>query len=428
MRRTRTIFATLGSLLTSAGLSLAQSSSVPAELPPTVPPSATAAAPAMTPLSVVDTGCPIPATDCHHISKLWGSAEYLLWWTKDAGVPAPLVTTGPVTPNLAPVIGQPGTAILVGGNGVDIGTRSGGRFTIGGWLNQADTIGAELSYLFLGNRSVHQTVGSPATPGSPFLALPFVNAQTGGESSTRLALPGGFSGIANLNISSSLQAAETNLLVNAFRGNGWTVNLLGGFRFLNLREQLTFTTDSVTAIGPPDVFRTLDKFHTNNDFYGGQIGFRAERQFGAFFVNTAAKIALGDMHQSVCVNGGLATNDFNGLGAPQVFPGGYFTQPTNIGRFTTDRFATVTDVTVNVGYQLTHGARVFAGYTLLYVTNVVRPGDQIDRNINPSQAPAIIGAAALPPGGLVGPAAPLPQLNRTDFWAQGLNVGLEFRY
>jgi hypothetical protein len=56
---------------------------------------------------------------------------------------------------------------------------------------------------------------------------------------------------------------------------------------------------------------------------------------------------------------------------------------------------------------------------------VVRPGDQIDRGINPVQAPAITGVPNAP---FIGPSRPAPLFNLTDFWAHGTNFGLEVRY
>jgi hypothetical protein len=109
----------------------------------------------------------------------------------------------------------------------------------------------------------------------------------------------------------------------------------------------------------------------------------------------------------------------------QTFPGGYFTQPTNIGRQTDDAFSVLTDIGLNLGYQVTQRLRVYAGYSLLTISNVVQPGDQIDRRINPSQAPAITGVV---PPALVGPAAPLPQFNTSTFWAHGVNFGVQLQY
>jgi hypothetical protein len=81
------------------------------------------------------------------------------------------------------------------------------------------------------------------------------------------------------------------------------------------------------------------------------------------------------------------TNTFNGLGTPQRFPGGYFAQPTNIGDFHRAVFAVVPEIGLNVGYDLTGWMTAFFGYTFLYTNNVARPGNQIDRSINPIQSP-----------------------------------------
>ena len=65
------------------------------------------------------------------------------------------------------------------------------------------------------------------------------------------------------------------------------------------------------------------------------------------------------------------------------------------------------------------------GYQFLYINNVARPGEQIDRVINTSQGPAFTGD---PSQTLVGPARPMYLGAQSDFWAQGARVGLEFRY
>jgi hypothetical protein len=68
---------------------------------------------------------------------------------------------------------------------------------------------------------------------------------------------------------------------------------------------------------------------------------------------------------------------------------------------------------------------VFAGYDLVYWSQVVRPGNQINHNVNLTQN-AVLDPNGL--GRLVGPAQPAPLFNRSDFWAQGINLGLEVRY
>jgi hypothetical protein len=71
---------------------------------------------------------------------------------------------------------------------------------------------------------------------------------------------------------------------------------------------------------------------------------------------------------------------------------------------------------------ITQHCRAFVGYDFLYWNQVVRPGNQVDRNINLSQS-AVFGS-----GTLSGPATPAPLFGRSDFWAQGITFGLELRF
>src|SRR5205085_2570662 len=81
------------------------------------------------------------ARPCGYI--LYGSAEYLLWWIRDAHLPV-LLAQGPVIPTGGnPMINN----ILVGNNSVAPQLRSGGRFTLGGWFNECQNWGLEGTFL-----------------------------------------------------------------------------------------------------------------------------------------------------------------------------------------------------------------------------------------------------------------------------------------
>ena len=165
------------------------------------------------------------------------------------------------------------------------------------------------------------------------------------------------------------------------------------------------------------MYGSLDQFTTRNDFYGGQIGFRFAANRGAWTLDATAKIAFGCNQEVVTINGKLITDDF---GALQTFPGGYFAQPTNIGRHFHEHFAVAPEFTFNLGYRFCNNLRAFIGYNFLYLSDVVRPGSQIDRVTNPTQSPAFFGLT----DGLVGQARPAFQANQNDFWAQGFQFGI----
>jgi len=350
-------------------------------------------------------------------ARVYGAVEYLLWWIKDSPAAPPLVSTG--------TLGDPGVRVLLGGTDIDTGEHHGGRFTLGVWLTQARDLGLEASGFVVPETSVQRQVSSSGQPGSQDLFIPYFDVTRPGENTTRLSEAGEFAGSARESLTSSLDGAELNVVRQLVASPAWRLDLLGGFRYLRLNERLTFSTSSPLLAQPADIFITEDAFKTDNAFYGGQLGLRGERRWGRFFAQAALKVGLGAMHQTVDIRGSLVVNEFNQFGEPQTFPGGYFAQPTNIGEHARDVFAVVPEGSVTLGLQLTHRASLVVGYTFLYASDVVRPGAQLDRGINPTQSTSFTGAV---PSALVGPARPAFSFHGSDVWAQGLTVGVALRY
>jgi Putative beta barrel porin-7 (BBP7) len=123
--------------------------------------------------------------------------------------------------------------------------------------------------------------------------------------------------------------------------------------------------------------------------------------------------------QDECILILTSTFALPGGGGSTTGAGGLYAQPTNIGNYSSSRFAVAPELGLNVGYKVTDSLRAFAGYSLLYWTGLVRPGGTLDTTINTTQ---------LGGGPLVGPARPQAQLNTTDYWAQGFNIGLVYNY
>jgi len=147
------------------------------------------------------------------------------------------------------------------------------------------------------------------------------------------------------------------------------------------------------------------------------VGTRAEFRRGRWLLDVLGKVALGVSDESVVVKGGTQISA-PGLGA-QTFRGGLLALPSNIGSYNRDRFAVLPEVGLQVGYQLTPHLRAKIGYSFLYWSNVARPGNEVNRPVNPTQ---------LPPNTLVGQAQPAFFFKGTDFWAQGISAGLEYEY
>ena len=78
----------------------------------------------------------------------------------------------------------------------------------------------------------------------------------------------------------------------------------------------------------------------------------------------------------------------------------------------------VPEITIKLGCEIVPGVNAFVGYDFLYMSQVNRPGSQVDRNLNLSQSP-LFGT-----GTLAGAANPLPLNNKVDFTANGWMLGL----
>ncbi len=377
------------------------------------PPSAEGCCPALTCCA----GCAEPAPGG---GGLWASADLLLWRIKNSHVPL-LVSQGP--PGSGGILGL--GAVTVFGGSVDNEDRIGGRFTLGTWLDDCGTVGLEGGYLFLGSRSVPFSAGSNGGPGTAVIGRPFFDVSRGAPNSQLVASPGLLAGTVGVNLSSRLQGAELNGVYNLCCGCCGRLELLGGLRYLQLNEGLGVGENLQVLPGVPGIggnaFITDDQFDTANHFYGGQLGARAEVRRGKLFLTATAKVALGDNHETVVINGSSTITPAGRL--PVTLPGGLLALPTNIGHYNHDSFAVVPEAGLTIGYQLGEHLRVYAGYTFLYWSDVARPGEQIDVGVNAARLPVV------PPFvGPVGAARPAFTFRETDFWAQGVHVGLEYRF
>ncbi len=354
-----------------------------------------------------------PAPDA---GRLYGRAEYLLWWTKDSPAPVPLVTDG--------VLGAGGRTLL-GGDDIDLGHRNGARFTLGYWLTGDRAWGVEASGFFLSSATERRSVSSSGAAGTRDLFVPFLDPTLPGENVTNLSLAGEYSGTATERLRSGLWGVELNGVKPLGAPGPVRLELLGGFRYLRLTEDYSFRTSSPDLPpGPVTVFTTRDDFDAGNSFYGVQVGARGRYDLGPFTADAGLKLALGVMRETMDIAGSLTTNQFT---APTVvtFAGGYFAQRTNIGSYGRNVFAVVPEASLNVGYRLTSWASIVAGYTFLYASNVARPGEQIDRTVNPTQSPSFGGPL---PTNLAGAARPRFRFEGSDFWAQGLSLGVAFQF
>jgi hypothetical protein len=372
-------------------------------------------------------------------SHMYVVAEGLKFFPKGANAP-PLLTTSPLgtAQGQAGVIGAPGTEVLIGGSEFDDKGLYGGRIALGFWTMGAEYLGFEFHYMGFDNGGTEFATSSsfdPAT-GGDILAMPFLNATTGLEDSLILAFPnfqanGGIidTGGVPINVNGSF-ALDSDLEIHsggALMKNvvwvlpdaGWRMFFLAGYRFFWLSDDLdmTSTIEPVGALfAAGSQIQVLDSFDTQNQFHGGELGLQTDLASGPWSLGIVTKVAMGDNHQKLRIAG--ETRAVGG-GEVAITPGGLFAQPTNIGKFTDDRFSVIPEASVTLGYQLTRRIKLTAGYNFLYMNHVLRAAEQIDRSINTTQ---------FDNGVLVGDARPARNVVENEFWMHGFSTGLEIKW
>jgi hypothetical protein len=352
--------------------------------------------------------------------RLWVRGEYLMWWGKSASLP-PLATTSTAgtAVDQAGVLGQPGTSILFGGDTVNPGMHSGGRFTLGSWLDPCQSTGVEVTYMFLGNRAA---TFNQSSQDDPILARPLFNMRDALQDAVIVAYPGQQTGSLDIQSANELDSVEVLVRHVVFQRCDRQMDFLAGYRYGRFAEDLAIdhSTTYVTRVQDiplGTVIAVSDRFAASNEFHGAELGVVTKARYCNWSLELLTKLALGNTRSRVSVNGSTVVTERNQ--APATYTSGMLALPTNAGNYERDGFSVIPELGVTVGYNVTCRLKATVGYTFLYWSQVVRPGDQVDTNVNPTQ---------FPPRQLVGVPAPQFGLATTDFWAQGLNIGLDYRF
>lgn len=365
-------------------------------------------------------------------NRYFVQGEYLLWWMPGFGTPV-LGTTNANTA-LNGYLGEPGTTSLLGPGNFGNSTRSGFRIRAGAWLDDCGSCGIDGSFFFLGSQSTSAVFNSAQDPliTRPVYVpnlIPGTNTPLG-ENGEAVAVPGILNGSLSARATSQLLGADVNARKSLFNTCDARAEVFIGYRFLNLRESLTMTED-ITVVGAggnrvavTDPIGThvvvQDKFATNNYFNGGQIGGLYERRVGRWQFDARGSFAMGDTTQVLNIDG-FQIRQQPGA-APTTYRGGLLAAGPNLGRFTSNRFSVVPELTLNVGYWVTPGIRLYAGYNFLLWTNVIRPGDQIDHVVDLASVPNSLVTTTS------ATSHPRPIFKQTDLVVNGIQFGIDLRW
>jgi hypothetical protein len=224
------------SLVLCAGASLAQTP-LTSEAAEPAPPSAEAAPDVSpSPINLIPEEKPA--------SRLWASAEYLLWNIPDPKIPLLVGTVPQPAAELVQRLPDSMITPLFGGGAgrIDYGEQSGLRLEVGCWLDADQDVGVEAGYFQLQEGRQQNVFQSAA--GAP-LGVAYVDSTAAQQVLIMDAVPGLRNGAVTIDASNHLWGVETNALFRlpapAFPG---TLRLLAGFRHLQFDEGLSINSTS----------------------------------------------------------------------------------------------------------------------------------------------------------------------------------------
>ena len=141
--------------------------------------------------------------------------------------------------------------------------------------------------------------------------------------------------------------------------------------------------------------------------------------FHWFAMTGHGKLAVGQTRQTVEIEGVSGATTAAG---PQSAFGGILALPSNMGTHKRTVFGIIPEGGASLVFLVAPGVRLHAGYTATYWNSVVRPGDQIDRRINPAQVPTDLSFNTAAGG------FPVFEFRDRAVWLQTLNFGVELYY
>jgi hypothetical protein len=340
--------------------------------------------------------------------SFWVRADYLLWWLKGSQSPSLVTTSNAVDGG---ILGRDSTEVLFGDKKLNGEIRNGGRFDVGYWFDNDHIIGIEGYYFFLGPSASHFEAVSD---GDPLLAQPYLNAENWEQAAHLVAYPQSLQGTIGVRSENGFQGLGALLRIASFERAGGRFYFLAGYRYLQLGDKL-FISEYSEFAGPGNQ-EISDYFRTVNEFNGLDLGAAIHYHADRWSLDLLMKVAFGDSQSIVDIHGFTTTTI---QGVSETNSQGLLALDTNSGHSVNHSFAMIPELGITVGFDITSCLRATAGYSILYWSKVARAADQIDTELNLSQ---------LPPGPRQG--APKPQflLHDEDFWAQGMNIGLELRF
>jgi Putative beta barrel porin-7 (BBP7) len=338
---------------------------------------------------------------------VWAKFDVLMWWRQGRDFP-PLVTTDPTTESSTTAGILPDAEILFGNARVGTHMQAGGRIDFGFFTDPRQCVGYGFRVFGIGKDASNYNVVSN---NEPVLAIPFRDLSTGGNDALLVAFPGLRTGAVSISGTSSVFSNDVYSRILLCRDCNTRLDFLTGWNYSRIADEVQLNSRStVTEIGGSipvgTISNTVDQFRATNDFNGGILGLQWQCDCGVWSTNVLTRMSLGNMHETIDINGSGRIAVPNQT--PTTTTGGVFTAESNIGRRSRNEFTAITEIGVNFAYRFAPCTQLTFGYSFLYWNDILSAASAIDTTT---------GTAG-------GTTRPQFTFRHSDYWVQGLNLGL----
>jgi hypothetical protein len=325
----------------------------------------------------------------------WVSVDYMMF--RQPGMETPALVTNSRTL-------LPGSVLYGGDNDILSDRLDGIRARFGWWFVNRPNLGIEGEYLTSGDNTETFTRVSNGSAGT-FLYRPFFNVVTGANDVSIVAQQGTNtpSGSVRVDSSSEFQGVavrfkrflccSSSSACSILRGGEVPVQsrleATLGWRYYQLDEALRISETKTQQVGVPRTFNITDSFETLNQFNGVELGVNWQGRRGYWTLDTLMRVSIGNIRQRVDIMGqtlvdAAVLGNFAGGN-----PGGVLAvEPNASGSpYIRDELGISPELGAALKYQLTQRLELKVGYSFMYLSNVVRPGEQIDFDVDPNWFP-----------------------------------------
>jgi hypothetical protein len=253
------------------------------------------------------------------------------------------------------------------------------------------------------------------------ITRPFLNVTDdpdGNQDTQIIAFPDRASGSISVKSSSDVFGADVSARQKWFSRFGGTVDLLYGYQFMRVDEDLNISSTSISeddASAPlGSVLAIEDSFDAENEFHGGQFGLASRYREGCWSFHSLAKVGFGVLRRTANLRGETFTS-IDGNNA--IDPNGLLVRSTNAGSTEDHTFGWVPELDFSLGWHQYPRFDLTFGYNIIAMTDAIQVSGLIDPELAVNLSDPLVGRQS-------------PQLRVRDntFYVQGIHFGLQSVY